>query len=109
MLGGEPSERQASQPLRHVADLVPVGLRRCRFEFGLDVLVPQIENIAEGEVAGLELVVGVGKFDDEARELNLCFVLGCAYGAPLVPASAGGSITAPIDDQAPVAGPRRSR
>ena len=103
VLGGQTSDRQPPKAVLHIADLVPIGLRRCWFEIRPDVLVPEIKNVAEGEVAGLELVVGVGQFDDEARQRDLCFAFGSVERASFVPTPARGLIAAPIDDQAPVA------
>jgi hypothetical protein len=63
--------------------------------------VPQVEHVAEGELARVELEAGVGQLDDQARQRNLCLCLGAVEGPSFVTSSTGRPVSAAIDDETP--------
>jgi hypothetical protein len=80
---------------------VPVGLGGGGLEVGEDVLVPQVEHLAERQQPGVELETNVGQLDDEPGQCELRLLLGAVEGAAFVDAATGRRIATSLDHESP--------
>ena len=101
VLGRQPPERQVTQPLRDVGELVAIGLRRGRLQLGRDLLIPEIEYLANAQLSRVELEAGLGHVHDQACQRNLSILLRTSKRTSFVPPATRLGIAAPVDHQPP--------